>query len=163
LVIKEINKRRNQMDINNIANSPIEFTLSKKVYRVKRLSLLDLFSSFEGDVKREYMENIAAYAKTIEDAKEKNKFQTMAMKEMPRGKELEEMVSSKMNGVDGAIKIMTLALSKCQQITSEEVKNIIQDPVNTEVITVLMDFIIGNDQKVNEPEKKVVVPTPMIA
>jgi len=150
------------MDIQNIANSPIEFELSGKTYKVKRLSLMDLFASFEGDVKKEYMANISEYASTITNAVEKQKFQTMAIKQMPSGIELQDMVSAKMNGIDGAIKILFLALSKCQQVTIEAVTEIIQDPANANVITTLMDFIIGNDvkaEKAEVDEKKAIVPT----
>ena len=148
------------MDIQNIANTPVEFELSGKTYKVKRLSLLDLFGSFEADVKKEYMSNISEYASSITNAQEKQKFQTMAIKEMPRGVELQDMVSAKMNGIDGAIKILYLALSKCQQITIEAVTQIIQDPANADVIATLMDFIIGNDVKEDkvDEEKKAIVP-----
>jgi bacterioferritin (cytochrome b1) len=146
------------MDINNIANSPVEFELSGKTYKVKRLSLLDLNASFEACVKQEYMKNISDYAQTITDVKEKQKFQTMAMKEMPQGRELAEMVSTNMNSIDGAIKILSLALNKCQQVSIEVVRDIIQDEKNSEVISTLMDFIIGNDVAKDEPEKKAIVP-----
>jgi len=140
------------MEISNIANNPVEFILSNKTYKVKRLSLLDLYGSFESEVKTEYMELIQNYCKTVKDIKERIQLQKELIQDMPSGSTLQTKVSEKMSTFEGGKKILVMALSKCQQITDDEINTILLDQDNSITISNLMDFISGNDNKkvVNE-------------
>lgn len=142
------------MEVSNIANTPVVFSLSGKDYQVKRLNLMDLFASFEVDVKKQHMDNIVALAQKITDPKERIEFQRQAIKDVPRGKDLEEAVKNAMDGFEGGIKLLWLALSKCNKITLDEAKELIMDNTNSAAITNIMNYITGNDLE----EKKTEVP-----
>ena len=140
------------MSISNLSNEPIKFKIGEKEYLVKRLTLLDLYASFENDIKKGYMDDIVALAERIKDSKERMQFQKEAIKDMPRGRELSLKVQESMDGIDGGIKILYLALSKCQKIDIDEVKSLIGNVNLSAQINTVMDFIVGNDV-VKEEEK----------
>lgn len=134
-------------DVNNLANGSLEFTLSGKVYKVKRLNIMDLFGEFEADVKKQYMDDIIELASRITDPKERIAFQREAIKDVPKGKTLEEAVRERMDGFEGGIKLLYLSLSKCNKINLQETRDIVMDPANQSTITNLMTFITGGDQE----------------
>ena len=138
------------MEVSNILNNPITFVLSGKQYRVKRLSLLDLFAEFEVDVKAQYMDDVVDMASRIKDIKERIKFQCLSLKDMPKGKELEDQSRDIMGSYKGGLKLLYMALSKCNNITQDEVNKISSDPANTDVITNLMNYITGTDVDLNK-------------
>ena len=146
------------MEISNIANSPVEFILSNKTYKVKRLSLLDLYGTFESEVKQEYMTLIQDYCKTVKDIKERIQLQKELIQDMPSGSILQKKVSEKMSTFEGGKKILVMALSKCQQVTDDEINTILLDQDNSITISNLMDFISGNDKK-SDTEKKTIPET----
>lgn len=141
------------MDVNNIANNPLEFVLSGKKYLVKRLNLMDLFGEFEADVKKQYMDDIISLANRMSDSKERIEFQRQAIKDIPKGKTLEEAVRSAMDSFDGGIKLLWLSLVKSNKITLEETKQLVMDSDNQAVITNIMNFITGSDQEEKKEEK----------
>jgi hypothetical protein len=142
------------MGVSNIANNPVEFVLSGKVYQVKRLNLMDLFAEFEVEVKKQFFDNIADYANRIKDNKERLEYQRQAIKDIPKGVELQKAVNELMETFEGAVKLLYLSLIKCNKITLEETKNIVLDQSNNAVITNLMAYITGSDQEVKKDEDK---------
>jgi len=110
------------MEVSNIANNPISFKIGDRDFLVKRLSLLDLFAEFEVEIKRQYMDDIIEMASRIKDPKERIEFQRSAMKDMPKGKEMEDSVRSNMDTFEGGIKLLYLSLSKLNKITKEDIK-----------------------------------------
>lgn len=133
------------MDVNNISNGAVVFKLSGKEYSVRRLNLMDLFGEFEADVKAKYMDNIVALANRMNDSKERVEFQRQAIKDIPKGKDLEEQVRQAMDSFEGGIKLLYLSLSKCNKITFEETKQLLMDNDNQASITNIMNFITGSD------------------
>jgi len=133
------------MEIANLANTPIEFTLSEKKYKIVRLSMLDVFGIFEADVKEEYISDIVAMARHIPDVKERIEFQKQAARDIPRGKTMEEQVRLKMDSVEGGIKILHIALNKCQEVPIDEVKEVLSNEKNAAAIQAVMAFLFGDD------------------
>jgi len=143
------------MNVNNIANGSVKFKLSGKEYQVKRLNLMDLFGQFEADIKETLMDDIVALASRIKDPKERVEFQRQAIRDVPKGKELQQMVTEAMDSFDGGTKLLWMSLSKCNSVTIEQVKDILVDPDNEVTITNLMNFITGQDMvEEKEDEKK---------
>ena len=140
------------MDVSNIANSPVVFKLSGKDYQVKRLNLMDLFGEFEADIKKTYMDNIVSLAQRMSDSNERVNFQRQAIKDIPKGKALEEQVKELMDSFDGGIKLLWLSLSKCNKITIEEVRQLLMDNDNQASITNIMNYITGSDVEKKEVE-----------
>ena len=140
------------MTVSDLANNPVTFTLSKKDYRVKRLNLMELFGEFEVLIKRKYMDDIVELASRIKDSKEKVEFQRRALQDMPSGKRMEELINENMSTFEGGVKLLHLALNKCQTVDMEEVRNLIVEPSNQLEITNIMSYIVGND--VIKEEKK---------
>ena len=138
------------MEVNNISNGSIVFKLSGKDYQVKRLNLMELFGEFEADVKKQYMDNIAGQAQRITDIKERVQLQREAIKDIPKGKDLEEQVRIAMDSFEGGVKLLWLSLSKCNKITIEEVKTLLTEPDNQASITNIMSFITGSDTDTKE-------------
>jgi len=140
------------MELSNVTNNPVSFKLSGRDFLIKRLSLLDLFAEFEVGVKKQYMDDIALMAERIKDQKERVEFQRSALKDMPKGKELEELGKDAMNTFEGGVKLLYKALSKCNQVTEEEVKSIASNPSNNTGITNIMNYITGVDVDLNKDE-----------
>lgn len=154
------------MSINDISNGSLVFKLSGKDYSVKRLNLMDLFGEFEAEVKKQYMDDIIGLAERMTSSKERIDFQRQAIKDIPKGKELDEAVKNVMDSTAGGIKLLWLGLKKENKITIEEVRNLISLEENQATITNMMNFITGQDQEakvsdipegatVIEPEKKI--------
>jgi hypothetical protein len=141
-------------DISNLGNTPIKFNVGGKSFDVKRLSVMDLFATFESDVKKSYLDDVIALASRMDIAKERIDFQKAALKEMPRGKELSEQVSDLMNTFEGGIKILYMALSKCNKISVDEVKQLVGTSTNPAEITAVMDYVVGGDIVVNSDKKE---------
>ena len=142
------------MDVHNLANSPIKFTISGRTFDVKRLSILDLFAAFESDVKKSYLDDVIALAGRMLTSKERIEFQKDALKAMPRGKELQDQVAEDMNSFEGGIKILHLALSKCNTISYDEVKQMVIASTNPAEITSVMDYVVGSDITVSGDKKE---------
>jgi hypothetical protein len=143
------------MDAHNLSNAPIKFTISGKTFDVKRLSILDLFATFEAEVKKIYLDDVISLANRMPTTKERIDFQKAALKEMPRGKELQDQVSEIMNSFDGGIKILHLALNKCNTISYDEVKQMVVTTTSPAEITAVMDYVVGSDISVGDDKKEV--------
>jgi len=142
------------MQVIDVANHPIEFEIAGKTFKIKRLSLLDVYAVFEAEARKESISDITAIASQMTDSKERIQFSKEAMKELPRGKELEDLAQSRMNSVTGGIKMLHIALSELNEITYEEVKALVNDNRdNSEVdaqIAAIVNYIIGSDAVVEE-------------
>jgi len=143
------------MDISNIANVPIEFSIGANKYKVSRLSLLELFAEFESEAKKGYLSDINEMATTIKDKTEKLDFMVRMMRDMPSGKRLEDLAKDRMNSMSGGLQVLYTSLKKHNKITLDEVKNLSSDEsVNTQVAAIV-EYALGNDlrQKEEKPEE----------
>ena len=142
------------MNVNNISNGAMSFSLSGKDYKVKRLNLMDLYGEFEADIKEGYLDDIASLASRIKDPKERVEFQRQAIKDTPKGKNLEESVKEAMDSFDGGIKLLWLSLKKSNDISEGDVRDLIMDEDNQAQITNIMSFITGQDVSEEEADVK---------
>uniref|UniRef100_A0A6M3L0Q9 Uncharacterized protein n=1 Tax=viral metagenome TaxID=1070528 RepID=A0A6M3L0Q9_9ZZZZ len=142
------------MEITNISNTPVEFVLSGESFKVIRLSLLDMFASFETDIKTQYMDDVVLYAERIKDPKERMEYQKQAIRDIPRGKSMEELVDHKMNSVEGGIKLLHIALNKCQKVPITKIKELLSDNSNSSTLQNLTAYIMGDDVKKLGEEQK---------
>ena len=115
---------------------------------------MDLFASFEAEIKKHYLDDIISLATRMETTKERIDFQKAALKEMPRGKELADQISDLMNSFEGGIKILHMALSKCNTISVDEVKQLVGASTNPAEITAIMDYVVGGDIAVGGDKKE---------
>jgi len=115
---------------------------------------MQLFGQFEADIKKTHMDDIVALASRMTDSKERIEFQRQAIKDLPKGKALEESVKEAMDSFDGGIKLLWMSLSKCNNVTLEEVRDLILDSDNEASITNIMNFITGQDVAVEKEDDK---------
>jgi len=156
------------MQVIDVANHPVEFDVAGKTFKIKRLSLLDLYAVFESEARKESISDITAIASQMTDSKERIQFSKEAMKELPKGKELEDLARSRMDSVAGGIKMLHIALSELNQISYDEVKALVNDnrdnPAVDAQIAAIVNYIIGHDVVVEEKidpndSKKTVIKT----
>lgn len=140
------------MEVSNIANNPISFKIGDRDFLIKRLSLLDLFAEFESNVKKLHMDDIILMAERIKDKTERIEFQRSAMKDMPKGQVLQDMARDEMNTFEGGVKLLYLAISKCNKISEDEVKELVSNPNNSTAISNIMNFVTGADVDLEKKE-----------
>jgi hypothetical protein len=142
------------MQVIDVANHPVEFEIAGKTFKIKRLSLLDIYAVFEAEARKESISDITAIASQMTDSKERIQFSKEAMKELPRGKELEDLAQSRMDSIAGGIKMLYVALSELNEISYEEVKAMVNDnrdnPSVDAQIAAIVNYIIGSDAVVEE-------------
>jgi len=141
-------------DITNLANTPIEFPVGAVKYKVSRLTLIELFSEFETLAKQEYFKDITDLANTIKDKVERTDLIVKLMRDMPSGKRLEEVVKSKMDSMDGGLRILHTALKKHNKITYEEVVNLSSNPDSSGAVSAIIEYALGNDIRAKEDTEK---------
>jgi hypothetical protein len=130
--------------------------LNGKKYKIQRLNLLEIYHTFEAEIKSQYMQDVIAMASLIKDPKERISVQSQAIKEMPKGKELEETINTKLGSFEGGKKLLHIALNKLNSISEKEIEAIIIDPKHTASVKAIMDYICGSD--VEEEEVKEEIP-----
>jgi len=131
--------------ITNISNAPIELEIAGKKYKVQRLNLLEIYHTFEAEIKSQYMADVITMAGLIKDPKERISVQSQAIKEMPKGKELEEQVNSRMGSFEGGKRMLHLALNKLNSISEQSIEELLTNDKNTGQIKAIMDYICGFD------------------
>lgn len=142
------------MQVSNLANVPVDMKIGETTFKVKRLSLLNLYGEFESDVKSEYLDNISDLASRVKDIKERIQLQRELMKDMPKGRILEESAKDKMDSVDGGVKLLYLALKDSNEITVKEAKDLSSNYKNTAEINNIIDYTIGLDASEEKEENK---------
>jgi len=147
-------------DMSNLANLPIEFELSGKKYKVRRLSLLDYFAEFQSLVKHDYLMDTIKMAELIKDSNERISFQVQAMRNTPKGEDLEDAAFERVGTIQGGSKILELVLKKDNTITDVEIEDILRNIGNLVTIKTIILYARGVDitedkqDKVEPPEKK---------
>jgi len=134
------------MLINDVGNIPVEFNVDGKVYKVKRLSMKNLLGFFEAEVKSERMDNIIQYANKIEDEIKKAKFEQEAQKNIPKEDELRELANEKIKSTEGAIKILYVILSELNDITPEEVLELMSHKENQTALNTIIRYAGETDE-----------------
>lgn len=134
------------MSVSDLNNTPIEFDIDGKSYKVKKLSILDIFEQIEKKIKEKFIQDISSMAKVLPD-KDRADFLRASIKEIPTGKRMEEQVGDYLNTTQGGIDILITILNKCQQISSEEVMAIISKASNTDMVSQVMSYAMGQGKE----------------
>jgi len=141
------------MNINNLTNGPVTFTLSGKEFKVKRLNMLQLHGEFEAEIKKTHMDDIVSIAERMTNSKERIDFQRQAMKDIPRGKSMEAEVKLVTESFDGCVKLLWMSLKADNECSMQEVEEILLNDSNEVEMTNLMNFIVGEDLQEEEENK----------
>ena len=131
--------------ITNISNAPIELEIAGSKYKVCRLNLLEIYHTFESEIKSQYMADVISMASLIKDQKERISVQSQAIKEMPKGKDLEEAVNGKISSFEGGKRMLHIALNKLNSVSEKEIEELLTDDKNTLQVKAVMDYICGAD------------------
>jgi hypothetical protein len=131
------------MSISELTNSEIEIKLAGKAFKVKRLSIKDIFGSAEAKVTSQYKQDIEDIGKGL-TGKDKLDYLITATKSIPKGSELHELGQEYLNSPMGMANLLYIGLSKCQNVTEEEVGNAILKSTEDER-QMLMAYLSGSD------------------
>jgi len=135
--------------VSEIANVPVEFKLQvggvERVFKIRRLSILELTGNFEALVRSERIKDIGDLVLVI-PKEDRPLFYKQAMASLPKGTELSRLASDRMNGNDGGVRILKAALGSCQPITDEDLKLIVNNQSNSEHISGIITFALGSDE-----------------
>lgn len=148
------------MDIHNLVNGELEFEIGNKKYKIKRLSVSELFTYFQKIVKEEYLKNVSELTRLL-DKEERSEFLRKAMKDMPSGSILDNLAQDKMSSIDGALMILYKAMNKVkgQEVSMDEIIEISSDK-NSDVVSQIISYAIGQDkikeEEAEEAEKKTI-------
>jgi hypothetical protein len=132
--------------VSDLNNSPIEFDIGGKSYKVKKLSVLDIFNQVETKIKEEYLKSVTDMSRILPD-KDRPEFLRNAIKEMPAGRKLEDMVNEEINTVAGGIDVLTTILNKCQQVTKDEIMAMVGNESNSTTISSIMSYALGQGKE----------------
>jgi len=110
-------------DTIDMLNSPVAFKIGNKEYKAKRASLADLRASFEVEAKEEYIANAQKVAGSL-PVKEKMEFLLTALKQIPCGEELDNIIQNKTSSFNGLVKILYSSLKDENKLSLEECKKI---------------------------------------
>jgi len=114
------------MDMHVLTNEPLEFTVGGRKLRAATLSVGEIYSSVEAEIKQQYIDDMARIQAKLEP-RDRAEFARLALQSMPQGRELEAKVSDRLMTVGGNARLVHLALSKHQKITLDEVIQLSED------------------------------------
>jgi len=134
------------MSVSDLTNKPIEFDIDGKTYKVKKLSVLDIFENTEVKIKEKYEKDVSDMAKLLSD-KDRGEFLRNAIREMPTGKRMEEMVNDHINTTQGGLDMLKTILNKCQEVSMEEVLSIVGKASNNDSVSSIMAYAISQGEK----------------
>lgn len=146
------------MNTHTLANGVIELQFKDKKFKVKKLSLLDIFGVFEQQIKEEYMSNIAEMSKMVPE-NQRSEFVKSSIKEFPSGKKLEDAVNDRMDTTQGGISLLYTILNKCQSVSRDDIVQMATDKEASVFVQSVVSFALDQempDAMKEETEKKTV-------
>ena len=142
------------MSVSTLSNAPIEVSLPNgKKYDIKKLSVLEIFAGIESAVKSDWLSNINLLACALTDKDARKEFLASAVRDMPAGERLQQMVQNELASNAGGLKLLRVVLSKSNAITDDEFSALVCDEANRDVIEQMLDYAVGSDSV--KVEKKV--------
>jgi len=143
-------------NLSDMANVPLDFVINGKTYKIKRLSIRDIFLDFEKEIKEKYMQNVMEMSKLI-DSKDKMEYLRKAMVDMPSGRRLDDMVQEEITSISGGTKVLIKALNTCQKVTEQEVMQMSMDANNSDTLAQIITYCLGGnieeEKKTNQVEQ----------
>jgi hypothetical protein len=108
------------MSINELSNSPIDFTFGGRTYKIKTLSLKEFFGDAQAKALQFELEKIKSLASILE-GKDKTDYLTNAQKNIPSGDSLFVASMQYLATPLGLAELLKIALNKCQTVSDEEI------------------------------------------
>lgn len=112
------------MSLAELTNEPIELTLGGITLKLKRLSLSELFPPAQAKILSEYRNNVNEMAKGLTGETLQIHLKN-ALKETPRGAELDRLVHEYYASPVGQAEMLLIAFNKCQPITEEQLTELV--------------------------------------
>lgn len=134
------------MSVSTLANTHVEFDIGGQTFKVRKLSIMDIFVEFEREVRQDYINNINEMVKVL-PATDRKGFLADAIKEMPAGKRLEDLANERIATVQGGLKLLHAVLSKCQPVTPDEAMALAADNANAEAIAEVMAYAVTGEKR----------------
>lgn len=134
------------MQVSNLANNSIDMKIGERTFKVKRLSINDLYTDFENEVKSEFFDNVVDLASRIKDIDQALELQRKSIKDIPKGVELELLAGQKLASTNGIIKTVYKAIKDSNEITFEEVKQLVYNKEHSIQLKNIIDYLAGNDE-----------------
>lgn len=150
------------MSLSELSNQEIEITLNGRKLKIKRLSINELFAPAEKRVKEDYIAGVQEIAKSL-TGKDKQEFMMSALKDIPKGAELDKQAMEYMSTPLGVSGVLMLGLNKCQEISENEVAELMLGASEAE-LGFLRDYLSGDTEdkkklRLMEEAKVVQVPS----
>lgn len=131
------------MSISDLSNSPIELSLGGKAYKVKRISMAEIFGMAESKIVQEYLKNIQTIAACL-SGPEKANYLTSVTKGIPKGAELSASANEYLESVSGMIDLFKIGLNKLQKVGDDELNTMFLSSSNEEK-QILLGYLCGSD------------------
>jgi len=131
------------MSVSNLANSPIELSLGGQSYKVKRISMSEIFGHAESKIVTEYLKNVQVIAGSL-SGKDKLDYLATATKGIPKGGELNASANEYLESVSGMLELFKIGLNKLQKVDDDELNSAFLNST-TEEKQILLGYLCGSD------------------
>ena len=133
------------MSIGELINAPIEITLGGKKLKIQRLTISEIFTPAETKVQQDYIRNVQDVAKVL-SGKDKSDFLLSALKDVPKGAELDKQSIEYMSTPQGVASMLLLGFNKCQVVTEAEIADLMLN-ANEEELGFIRSFLSGETEE----------------
>ena len=140
-------KRRQAMatsDIHALSAGSVDLSIGGRQWKVGRLSILDVLGEFGKLVRERRLVDIVTACSGIQDKADRQDMVKALMRDVPKGKELEEEARQAMDTVEGGVRLLWLALRKGQPCSIDEAMSLATE-ANAAEVSVAIEFAMGGD------------------
>lgn len=132
-------------DIHALAGMPVDIMIGGKAYKVGRLSILDVLGEFGKLVRERKLSDIVLACQGIHDKADRQDMVKALIRDVPKGKELEEEARQVIDTVEGGVRMLWMALKKHQKdLTLDDAVALATEKNATEV-SVAIEYAMGGD------------------
>ena len=134
------------MSIVDAANLPVERSLGGKIFKVKRLSIKQLFGISETKIINDCNRDIDRIAKTL-TGKEKIDYLLAAGRSIPKGSELSQLATEYSQSPSGLSDLLLASINnEYQKVEESELAELLLNSTQEEQVA-LMSYISGMNQE----------------
>lgn len=135
--------------LNDLTNDPIEMNIGDKIFKVQKISYHQLFRLMEPTIKEDYIRDVKMFSDQFQ-GKEKTDYIRSAIKDMPTGEEIINLILKKLHSIEGVIEILYLALKGFNKISKDEVKNMFENPSLDNDISLVISYATDKSEDSKE-------------
>lgn len=132
------------MDVLEVTNGEVEFSYLDKKYKVKRLSLKEIYEDAERVILNEYNKNMMVVQEALK-GQEKINFMIAALKAKPSGTELNLMANQWNCSAEGIVPLVSKILNKCQKVSEDEAKTVALDEKYSVLSFAIVNYALSGD------------------